>query len=311
LSRGQHPAIASPGIPMIDLGAIGITANPHGAAEQRVCCPVCDKGPRDRALGVNVEDGRYHCFRCGWKGRAGDSTNQTIQPRIARIDDPAVAQRKRERLRQTWKESVPLSHSTARAVRTYLESRALGEVLKKPPTVLRAHPGLTYWDGVNELGTYPAMVALFHGATGQPVSLHCTYLRTDGCSKAAVPSPKKILGVPIHGATRGGAIHLYEPREGKLGISEGIESALSLHLLQGLPVWASFCADNLARVHLPRDLRELHIGIDLDASGKGEQVARDLSNRVRQWNRRIKVWFVKPELEGPGDLNDELRRRAG
>ena len=154
------------------------------------------------------------------------------------------------------------------------------------------------------------MVALFHGASGQPVTLHVTYLRLDGCAKAPVPSPKKILGVPVYGATRGGAIHLYEPRDGKLGISEGIESALSLHLLQGLPVWASFCADNLARVHLPRDLRELHIGMDLDANGKGEQVARALANRVRKWSRRTKVWFVKPELEGPGDLNDELRRRA-
>jgi putative DNA primase/helicase len=293
-----------------DFQSLGIAARANGRVEQRLPCPQCAKNSRDTALSVNVEDGRFHCFRCGWKGRAGDPQLRNLPPRIARIDDPAVAQRKRERLRQTWKESVPLSHSKAQAVRTYLESRALGEVLKKPPVVLRAHPALTYWDGVNNFGTYPAMVALFHGATGQPVTLHVTYLRSDGCAKASVPSPKKILGVPVHGATRGGAIHLYEPRDGKLGISEGIESALSLHLLQGLPVWASFCADNLARVHLPRDLRELHIGMDLDPSGKGEQVARDLAGRVRKWSRRTKVWFVKPELEGPGDLNDELRRRV-
>jgi putative DNA primase/helicase len=294
---------------MIDLTAAGIIANPAGREEQRVPCNQCAKNERDRTMGVNIEDGRYHCFRCGAKGRVGDLRSQSTT-RIARFDDPAVAQRKRERLRQTWKESLPLSDAKAYAVRTYLQSRALGEVLKRPPAVLRAHPGLTYWDGVENLGTYPAMIALFHGATGQPVTLHVTYLRSDGCAKASVPSPKKILGVPVHGATRGGAIHLHEPREGKLGISEGIESALSLHLLQSMPVWASFCADNLARVHLPRDLRELHIGIDLDASGKGEEVARALASRVRKWSRRIKVWFVKPELEGLGDLNDELRRRV-
>ena len=288
---------------------LGITVRENGRIEQRVACPQCSKNARDTALGVNVEDGRYHCFRCGWKGRASDSVTPALPPRIARIDDPAIAQRKRERLRQTWKESVSLTHSTARAVRTYLESRALGEVLKKPPTVLRAHPALAYWDGVNNLGTYPAMVALFHGATGQPVTLHVTYLRSDGCAKASVPSPKKILGVPVHGATRGGAIHLYEPREGKLGISEGVESALSLHLLQGVPVWASFCADNLARVHQPQDLREFYIGMDIDPSGKGEQVARSLASRVMKWSRRTKVCFVKPELKGPGDLNDELRQR--
>jgi putative DNA primase/helicase len=136
--------------------------------------------------------------------------------------------RGRERLRRTWKETLPLAHPKAHAVRSYLESRALGEILKRSPTVLRAHARLTYWDGTREFGTYPAMVALFHGASGQPVTLRVTYLRSDGCAKASVPSPKKILGVPVHGATRGGAIHLYEPRDGKLGLCEGIESALRL-----------------------------------------------------------------------------------
>jgi len=293
-----------------DLSKLGIEVNRHGPIEQRVPCPQCATNRQDTALGVNIVDGRFHCFRCGWKGRADGPQVHSLPSRIARLDDPAIAERKREKMRQTWKESVHLSHPKAQPVRSYLESRALGDVLRSPPNVLRAHPALAYWDSVNNLGTYPAMVALFHGATGQPATLHVTYLRNDGCAKASVPAPKKILGVPVHGATRGGSIHLYEPRDGRLGISEGIESALSLHLLKRLPVWASFCADNLARVHLPRDLRELHIGMDLDPSGKGEQVARDLAGRVRTWSRRTKVWFVKPELDGPGDLNDELRRRV-
>jgi hypothetical protein len=230
---------------------------------------------------------------------------------LARIDDPAIAERKRERLRATWRETVPLTHAKAHAVRHYLQARALGEVLKEPPAVLRAHPGLEYWDGVHSLGRYPAMVALFHGAAGTAVTLHCTFLRQDGCAKASVPSPKKILGVAVHGATKGGAIHLNEPRGGILGIAEGIETALSLRLLKGIPVWASFCADNLARAHLPNQLHELFIGVDVDESGKGEQVARALAGRVAKWSRRTRVYLVTPELGGPGDLNDELRGRAG
>ncbi len=221
-----------------------------------------------------------------------------------------MRERKRERLRRTWKETVPLNHAQARAVRSS-ESRALGEILNSPPAVLRAHPGLTYWDGSKYLGTYPAMVALFHGAGGQPVTLHTTYLRNDGCAKAAVPSAKKILGVPVHGATRGGAIRLYQPRARILGIAEGIESALSMHLLQKLPVWSSFCADNLERAQLPKGLRELHIGIDIDANGKGEEVAQALAKRARRFSPRTKVYLVTPEVEGTGDLNDELRRRRG
>jgi putative DNA primase/helicase len=292
------------------LSKLGIVTREHGRIEQRVPCPQCDHGPKDDALGVNIETGAFHCFRCGWKGRTCNLQSGEVTPRVARIDDPAVVQRKRERLRQTWRGSVPLSHHSSRAVRTYLESRALGEVLKRPPVVLRAHPALTYWDGTRELGAYPAMIALLHGASGQAVTLHVTYLRIDGNAKAAVPSPKKILGVPVPGATRGGAIHLYEPRAGLVGIAEGVETALSLHLLQKIPVWASYCADNLVRVQLPRDLRELQIGVDIDESGKGEQAARELAGRVMKWNRQIKVWIVKPELEGPGDLNDELRRRV-
>jgi len=288
---------------------LGITVRENGRVEQRVACPQCAKNARDTALGVNVADGRYHCFRCGFKGRASNSQSYSPPPRVARINDPLIAQRKRERLRQTWKESVPLSHSKAHAVRVYLMSRALGDVLKRPPTVLRAHPGLTYWDGVNNLGTYPAMVALFHGATGHPATIHVTYLRSDGCTKASVPSPRKILGIPEHGATRGGSIRLYEPCQAVLGVAEGIESALSLHLLQEVPVWAAFCADNLTRTQLPSGLRKLYIGVDIDESGKGEQVAKALATRVSKWRGGPKVFLVMPEGTAPRDLNDELRQR--
>jgi len=297
---------------MNNLLGLGIEFDPHGEIEQRVACPQCAKNPRDRTLGINIEDGRYHCFRCEWKGRASADIYaprlRSLPPRIARIDDPAVAKRKRERLRQTWNESVLLGDSKARAVRSYLESRALGDVLNRPPTVLRAHPGLGYWDGAAQLGTYPAMIALFHDASGHPVTLHVTYLRGDGCAKASVPNPKKILGVPVAGSTKGGSIRLYDPSDGVLGVAEGIESALSLHLLQHVPTWASFCADNLTRAELPVGLRKLYIGVDIDTSGKGEQVARALAVRVSKWSSGPKVLLVKPEGPAPRDLNDELRQ---
>jgi putative DNA primase/helicase len=155
------------------------------------------------------------------------------------------------------------------------------------------------------------MLALFAGATGAATTLHCTWLRSDGCAKAAVSSPKKILGVPARGATRGGAIRLYEPRNGVLGVAEGIETALSLYLLCKIPTWAAFCADNVERIRLPERLRELRIAIDIDESGKGRASAETLAKRVRRWSPRTRVIFMVPELDGSGDLNDELLRRAG
>jgi hypothetical protein len=153
------------------------------------------------------------------------------------------------------------------------------------------------------------MIALFNGAAGAPVTLHVTYLRPDGRGKASVPAPKKILGVPVKGATCGGSIRLYGPRAGVLGVAEGIESALSLHLLKKIPVWASFCAHNLARIELPAGIRNVYIGMDLDASGEGEGAARKLAARLAQRGRRPQIHFVKPEGAAPCDLNDELRRK--
>lgn len=288
---------------------LGIQVNAKGAIEQRAACPQCSIGGRDDALGVNITTGIFHCFRCGYKGRVTGQSGASGLARIGYFDDPATADRRRERLQETWRRSVLLSDCRARAVITYLGTRGLGEILREPPKALRAHPGLKYWDGTRLLGTFPAMLGLFAGSAGQPVTLHVTYLRSDGCAKASVPNPRKILGVTRRGATRGGAIRLYDPIGGVLGVAEGIESALSLRILQGFPVWASFCADNLERVRLPSDLCELHIAVDLDHSGKGEQVATALGQRVLRWRPRMKVTLWRPEIDGPGDLNDELMHK--
>jgi hypothetical protein len=296
------------------IAELGIIVRANGPTEQRVPCPRCGDGHgmQDGALGVNVDTGVFHCFRCGWKGCANSNVDTYVSPPASRIDDPAIAERKRERLRTTWRETVPLDHPKARAVCAYLEVRGLGAILKDPPAVLRAHVALTYYDTVTqrELGKFPAMVALFQSAAGTPCTLHATFLRSDGCAKAAVGSPKKVLSVPTKGATKGGAIRLYAPRNGVLGIAEGIESALSLHLVCGVPVWSSYCADNLMCVTLPAGLRQVYIGVDIDESGKGERVARALAKRLADWSPDTRVMLVIPDGDGERDLNDELRRRA-
>ena len=153
------------------------------------------------------------------------------------------------------------------------------------------------------------MVAVINGAAGAPTTLHVTSLRADGCAKAPVPVPKKIMEVPKRGATKGGSIRLYGPRD-VLGVAEGIETALSLHLLNGIPVWASYCADNLVRIQLPTGLRQLYIAVDVDESGIGRNVAQRLADRVLAEPRHPQVFFIVPDGQAPRDLNDELRQRA-
>ena len=287
----------------------GILIRPTGPVEQRLPCPQCDRGSRDDALGVNVETGTFHCFRCGWAGHA--DIGETRAASVTRLDEPNRAERVKERLRRVWADTLPLDHPKARPVRQYLAARGLTQILQDAPACLRAHPGLAYFDGVarREIGTFPAMVAAFFGRDGGHTTIHATYLRQDGCAKAPVSSPKKILGVPTRGATKGGAIRLYAPRDGLLGVAEGIETALSLYLIRRVPTWASFCADNLARMVVPEGLTKLEIGVDVDESGAGERAAKSLARRAVRLG--LKVSLITPEGDGPRDLNDELRRRAG
>jgi putative DNA primase/helicase len=285
-----------------ELSDLGIPIRSDGRPEQRVPCPQCAKGGRDDALGVNVETGVFHCFRCGWKGRAGGELEN--QRPVHRIDDPNIAERKRARLRRIWAESVDLADVAAQPVRQYLSARGLGDVLERPPTTLRAHPRLPYHDGAELVGTFPAMLGLFTDPAGGAVTIHATYLRGDGTTKAAVPAPKKLLPVPVRGATRGGAIRLH-PTSDVLGVAEGIETALSLHLLQSVPVWAAYCADALERVRLPAEVRTVYIAADTD--DRGERAARSLAERVKRWRRSVSVLIVRTDA---GDLNDEIRRRG-
>jgi putative DNA primase/helicase len=295
------------------LAALGILIRPAGPAEQRVPCPRCERGNRDDALGVNIETGTYHCFRCGWSGRADSGATRAACP-VVRLDDPERAERVRKRLHQTWSSSKALSDAVAGPVRTYLEARGLAKVLARAPARLRAHPGLSYYDAVTqrEVGRFPAMVACLTGPDDQPRTLHVTYLLADGRAKAPVPSPKKILGVPVRGATRGGSIRLYAPKDGRLGVAEGIENALSLAVIRGISTWSAFCADNLAALRLPRELLELQIGVDIDANGKGEVAARTLAERALRDNPSLRVRLIFPDGEAvPRDLNDELVKAVG
>jgi phage/plasmid primase-like uncharacterized protein len=189
-----------------------------------------------------------------------------------------------------------------------LIARGLADILVKPPEVLRAHPALEYYEA-GSVDRFPAMIGLFTGAAGEGVTLHATYLTANGTTKASVRAPKKLLQVPNRGSTRGGAIRLYPAEHGVMGIAEGIETALSLKLLQHVPVWAAGSADALERVQLPRGLRRLYVAADIDASGKGERSARALAIGVKVWKPTAEVFIVWPDGDGTRDLNDELRRR--
>jgi len=148
--------------------------------------------------------------------------------------------------------------------------------------VVRFHPALGYWSGnrhdeLELVGRFPAMVALVTGSDGMPVTVHRTYLTPDGC-KAPVPEPKKLMGYPGDRLV-GGAIRLFPPAP-VLGVAEGIETALAVHLRTGMPVWSAVSAGLLARFEPPADTSLVVVWADRDRSGAGAAAAMSLHERM-------------------------------
>ena len=113
-------------------------------------------------------------------------------------------------------------------------------------------------------------------------------------------APKRALG-----SLGRGAVRLSGPREGRLGLAEGIESALSAMQLFGVPCWATLGNERFGLVTIPESVRELHLFLDNDAGGDlAEERAREAYARA---GRRIAA--MRPS-NFDDDWNDVLMNRA-
>ncbi len=116
----------------------------------------------------------------------------------------------------------------------------------------------------------PALVAAVRNDAGI-LALHRTFIDTTSDRLATFEQPKRALGSPGSGAVR-----LANPRGGRLGLAEGIESALSAMQLFEIPCWATLGNERFGLVTIPESVRELHLFVDNDAGGLlAEERARD------------------------------------
>lgn len=287
-------------------------------------CPIC--GGKDRFRFDNKNGrGTWICNRCGAgdgvklvmlaTGMTRDEALRAIidrEPRAvlaarSRQDeyrtDPAEIDRRRHALQKTWDEAKPLEQGDPAA--TYLARRIPG--FGPPyPYELRCHPALPYRHLDVRYGRMPALVARLRDANGRPINLHRIYLTADG-RKADVPAPKKLM----RGAARatGGAIRLY-PLGRVLAVAEGLETALAVRLMTGLPVWSSVSAGLLANLVVPPGVREVRIYADFDSSGAGQDAATKLARRLRHGGIRVSVFL--PETIDTDFLDEwvNLHRKA-
>ncbi len=219
------------------------------------------------------------------------ASSRPLVPGFARTNRCQVLrpdpERVRRSLRRAWCESLDPTHPGAASLRRYLAGRGLDAGVLNP-RIVRFHPQLAYWDRDADdrptcLGRFPAMLALVSAADGRPVTLHRTYLRTDGLGKAPVPSPKKLMAHACSVPLTGAAIRLFPVDAAAnpvLGIAEGIETALAVQAMTGMPVWACVSATLLQGFRPPTDITRLAVWADKDRSGAGAHAAGMLQERL-------------------------------
>lgn len=275
-------------------------------------CPLC--GGTDRFQYTDkFGEGNYHCRGCGAGGglkllqgyhgwsfgitlrRVEECVGSVTVPWRPKPGEPS-AERMKDLAKRLWEQAKPIARGDE--VDCYLRNRGLQ--LSEYPRTLRCHSALGYYEKdvsgrSRKVGEYPAMLACIQKADGHAVTLHRTYVK-DG-KKALGRQSKKVLASGISGA----AVRLFEPGDA-LAITEGIETALAIHLGTAQPVWAALSAGNLEKVWIPDTVRRISIYADNDATSeyKGQSSAFILAARLkkdRRAGRRCVEVFV-PKIAG-------------
>lgn len=249
-------------------------------------CPVCGGTDRYRWDDKNGT-GSFYCSHCG----PGDGMK--LAQLITGLDFPEVAARIDGLVGNIEARSAPQQQKDPRIllnrirrglqpadgdtpVRRYLERRG---VLGDRFPAVKYHPALEYWekglpgDKPTLLGKFPAMVAPMVEIDGKPITYHITYLTEDG-QKAPVPSQKKIM--PATAPLEACAMRLHGNHE-RIGIAEGIETALAAYKIFGVPVWSVANSAIMKKFIPPLFVKHVLIFGDNDANYEGQAAAYSLA----------------------------------
>lgn len=147
----------------------------------------------------------------------------------------------------------------------------------------------------------PAVVALITDiVTGCPCGLHRTYLKPDGSGKVEDQPDKAMLG-----RFKGGVVRLSPDEEVThgLGVSEGIETGLSVMSWGWRPVWAVLSTSGLSAFPVLAGIQSLTVFADHDDNGAGQKAAPQCAERWADTGREAIIRTPRKS----GDWNDVLQ----
>ncbi|CAG9185829.1 primase-helicase zinc-binding domain-containing protein [Cupriavidus pampae] len=305
-------------------------------------CPICGDGI-DRFTYDNKRGrGDWICRKCNaGSPKAGDGIEL-----VCRCTGMSYEELRR---RLTGESSEPSSvqASTTRPPRRQPDSRAsavlMSRVLKQiatsKPVMVGDHamrylaarvPGLRaplpqglrlaiqdYWHEGSVVGRYPTIVAEFCLADGRIATVHRTTLHAQRPEKATVlsedgevlPSKRNYPGaLPLDG----GAVRLMSPRDGEIGIAEGLENAYAAYMLFQVPTWSCLNRVLMTKFVVPggMSIHTVHIFADFDridpGTGKSPGMADALALQKRLRKEGFKTVLHRPKARGT-DFCDEWR----
>jgi len=240
-----------------------------GRAKGMCCCPAHN----DRTPSLSVTLGRqailFHCFAgCSNEeviaalGRHGVKPRELFDGSGEALPAPVTKDRSDHNARRLWQAATTVNGSVARR---YLAGRAITQLSHE----LRFHAE-TPLGPRGSVRFLPAMLAAVRTDVGI-VAVHRTFLDPTTSKIARFEKPKRALG-----SLGQGAVRLAWPKGGRLGLAEGLETALSAMQLFGIPCWVTLGNERFGLVTIPESVRELHLFVDHDAGGQlAEERARE------------------------------------
>jgi hypothetical protein len=261
------------------------------------CCPAHD----DRTPSLSVTLGRkailFHCFAgCSNENVIAALDRQGVRSReLFDGSGPGTADRQNQsdfspNARRLWQSASAISDSP---VERYLAQRGLQRASDQFRYLERTPLGPR---GAVEF--LPAMLAAVTTDIGV-IAVHRTFLDVANGKLAGFERPKRALG-----SLGFGAVRVAPPVQGRLGLAEGIESALAAMQLFGIPCWATLGNERFGLVSIPESVRELFLFIDNDAGG-----AHAEERALKAYAAPDRVIHSRAPASPGFDWNDELKSR--